>query len=109
MAPKTIQELDQAIGHLRDQYNRRRGEQDAVLRKKQQIEERLELLRENIDKLQQVKILLQESSAFAREQARRQIETMVTNALQFIFGDDDMEFRVVIEEVRGRAEGEFLV
>lgn len=104
-----IASLDHAIAGLRDHYNRRLGEQDAILRKKKQIEERLEGLRIEIDKLQQVKILLQESSAFAREQARRQIETMVTNALQFIFGDEDLEFRVVIEEVRGRAEGEFLV
>ncbi|PWK13940.1 hypothetical protein C7459_106220 [Tumebacillus permanentifrigoris] len=101
--------LDMALTELRARYNRRLGEQDAVLRKQAQILDRLESKRGEIDKLQQVKILLQESSAFAREQARRQIETMVTNALQFIFGNDDMEFRVQIEEVRGRAEGEFLV
>lgn len=94
---------------FRDYYNRRLGEQEAILRKKRQIEEKVNAKRAEIDKLQQVKILLQESSAFAREQARRQIETMVTNALQFIFGGQDMEFRVQIDEVRGRAEGEFLV
>lgn len=102
-------QLDAAIASLRDHYNRRFGEREATLRKQRQVEERLAEKRVEIDKLQQVKILLQESSAFAREQARRQIETMVTNALQFIFGDQDMEFRVQIEEVRGRAEGEFLV
>lgn len=101
--------LDQAVAGLRDHYNRRRGEQDAILRKKKTVEDRLEEKRHDIDKLQQVKILLQESAVFAREQARRQIETMVTNALQFIFGDGDMQFRVTIDEVRGRAEGEFLV
>lgn len=101
--------IDLAVASLRDHYNRRRGEQDAVLRKKKTVEDRLEEKRHDIDKLQQVKILLQESAVFAREQARRQIETMVTNALQFIFGDRDMEFRVTIDEVRGRAEGEFLV
>ncbi|HEU4965636.1 MAG TPA: ATP-binding protein [Bacilli bacterium] len=105
----TMQELDGAIAKLRDHYHTRLGEKNAVERKKAQLEERLAAKRVDIEKLQQVKILLQESSAFAREQARRQIETMVTNALQFIFGDKDMEFRVVIEEVRGRAEGEFLV
>jgi DNA repair exonuclease SbcCD ATPase subunit len=97
------------VSAFRDHYNRRLGEQEAILRKKRQIEERVVAKRAEIDKLQQVKILLQESSAFAREQARRQIETMVTNALQFIFGEQDMEFRVQIDEVRGRAEGEFLV
>jgi len=97
------------VAAFRDYYNRRLGEQEAILRKKRQIEEKVNAKRAEIDKLQQVKILLQESSAFAREQARRQIETMVTNALQFIFGGQDMEFRVQIDEVRGRAEGEFLV
>jgi len=101
--------LERGVSAFRDHFNRRLGEQEAILRKKRQIEERVLAKRAEIDKLQQVKILLQESSAFAREQARRQIETMVTNALQFIFGEQDMEFRVQIEEVRGRAEGEFLV
>ncbi|ASS74566.1 ATPase [Tumebacillus algifaecis] len=101
--------LDAAIAQLRDHYNRRLGEQEALLRKKRQVEEKVTEKRAEIAKLEQVKILLQESSAFAREQARRQIETMVTNALQFIFGDQDLEFRVEIDEVRGRAEGEFLV
>ncbi|MFD2169418.1 ATP-binding protein [Tumebacillus lipolyticus] len=104
-----IANLDGAISKLRDLYNRRLGEQELLLRKKRQLEERQAQKRAEIEKLEQVKILLQESSAFAREQARRQIETMVTNALQFIFGDQDIEFRVVIEEVRGRADGEFLV
>lgn len=104
-----IANLDGAISKLRDLYNRRLGEQELLLRKKRQLEERQAEKRAEIEKLEQVKILLQESSAFAREQARRQIETMVTNALQFIFGDQDIEFRVVIEEVRGRADGEFLV
>jgi len=109
MTPVDAARLDRAIGQYRDHYNRLRGEQDAILRKKAQLEGRVAEKRTEIDKLQQVKILLQESSSFAREQARRQIETMVTNALQFIFGDGDMEFRVQIDEVRGRAEGEFLV
>lgn len=103
------QQLDGAIARLRDHYHRRVGEKSAVKRKQEQLEARLAEKRVDMEKLQQVKILLQESSAFAREQARRQIETMVTNALQFIFGDKDLEFRVQIEEVRGRAEGEFLV
>jgi DNA repair exonuclease SbcCD ATPase subunit len=109
MNPTEFSRLDQAVFSLRDHYNRRRGEYEAVLRKKSLLEQRLEEKKRDIDKLQQVKILLQESAVFAREQARRQIETMVTNALQFIFGDRDMEFRVTIDEVRGRAEGEFLV
>ncbi|TCP53695.1 hypothetical protein EV586_10539 [Tumebacillus sp. BK434] len=100
---------DSAIAKLRDHYNRRLGEQEALLRKKRQVEDKVTEKRAEIVKLEGVKILLQESSAFAREQARRQIETMVTNALQFIFGDQDIEFRVEIDEVRGRAEGEFLV
>lgn len=104
-----VQELEGRLAKFRDFYNRQVGERDAILRKKRQLEERAQQVHDDIANLQQVKILLQESSAFAREQARRQIETMVTNALQFIFGDTDMEFRVQVEEVRGRAEGEFLV
>jgi DNA repair ATPase RecN len=98
-----------AVRELRAAYHRRLGERDAILRKIEQTEEKLTQLQKEMEILLQVKILLQQSSHFAREQARKQIEGMVSQALQYIFGDENMEFRVEIEEVRGRAEGEFYV
>jgi DNA repair ATPase RecN len=102
-------DVDAAVRQLRAAYHRRLGERDAILRKIEQTEEKLNQLQKEMERLTQVKILLQQSSQFAREQARRQIEGMVTQALQYIFGDENMEFRVEMEEVRGRTEGEFYV
>ena len=48
------------------------------------------------------------TSEHAREQARQTIESMVTRALQYVFGAD-LEFKIRIEESRGRPEAEFYV
>lgn len=102
-------EIEKGIQELRAAYNRRQGERDAILKKIEQTEAKVAELQKEMEILTQVKILLQQSSMFAREQARKQIEGMVTHALQYIFGEEDMQFRVEIEEVRGRADGEFYV
>jgi DNA repair exonuclease SbcCD ATPase subunit len=62
----------------------------------------------NIDVLEQVRVLLQKTSDYAREQSRQKIESLVTNCLQYIF-DSSIEFRIEMNEVRGRSEAEFYV
>ena len=54
------------------------------------------------------KLLLEESSMFAREQIKYQFELMVTNALQFITGEN-IEFKIEFEQKRGRPEATFYV
>ena len=44
-----------------------------------------------------MRLLLLEAAKHAREQGRRQVELLVTQALQFVFGAD-MEFKVVVEK-----------
>jgi DNA repair exonuclease SbcCD ATPase subunit len=61
-----------------------------------------------IDVLEQVRILLQKASEYAREQIRQQIEMLVTHCLQFVFGSN-IEFCIELNEVRGKAEAEFYV
>ncbi len=89
-------------------YNRQRGERDRLRAEKKAREERLRAVREEIECLEQVRLLLSAAAEYAREQGRRQMELLVTQALQFVFGGD-LEFRVKIEEKRERAEAEFLV
>lgn len=83
--------------------------------KKEQLEEQVKRLEEDLQKscsvtdiLEQVRILLQKTSDYAREQAKQSIEALVTNCLQYIF-DSNMEFRIEMNEVRGRTEAEFYV
>lgn len=100
--------LETALKQLENYYQQKLALQAHYLKEQAQHKSRLEEVIVQSDRLQQVRILFQESAAFAREQARQQIEYMVTQALQYVFGQE-MEFKVVIEELRGRPEGEFLV
>lgn len=68
----------------------------------------LEKITKQNDLLEQVRMLLQNVSEYAREQARQQIEILVTNALQYVFGTD-IQFKIEINEVRGRPDAEFFV
>jgi DNA repair ATPase RecN len=61
-----------------------------------------------IDTLEQVRILLQRASEYAREQIKQQIEMLVTHCLQFVFGPY-LEFKIELSEIRGKADAEFYV
>lgn len=100
--------LENALKQLEIYYQQKLALQEHYLKEQKQQKARLEEVIVQSDRLQQVRILFQESAAFAREQARQQVEYMVTQALQYVFGQE-MEFKVVIEELRGRPEGEFFV
>lgn len=89
-------------------YNRQRGEQGKLLKEKADKEKHLKLVREEIECLEKVRLLLLTAAEHAREQGRRQVEFLVTQALQFVFGSD-LEFRVKVEEKRERPEAEFYV
>lgn len=83
--------------------------------RKQQLTEQLESIKaksgkssKDIDVFEQVRMLLQKTSDYAREQSRARIESLVTNCLQYIF-DSNIEFKIEISEIRGRPEAEFFV
>ncbi len=72
------------------------------------IKKEMENLKEEEDTFTKAKLLLEESSMFAREQIKYQFEVMVTNALQFITGES-VEFKIEFEQKRGRPEASFYV
>ena len=88
-------------------YNQK-GKRDQLLEQRSDLEKQLQKILNNIDVLDKVKVLLQKVSEYAREQSRIQIEALVTNCLQYIF-DSSLEFKIEINEVRGRPEAEFYV
>ncbi|MCR4430584.1 MAG: ATPase [Tepidanaerobacteraceae bacterium] len=71
-------------------------------------EEELGKIEKKIDILEQVRILLQRASEYAREQIKQQIEMLVTHCLQFVFGPA-LEFKIELNEIRGKADAEFYV
>lgn len=93
---------------LKMYYYNENGKKEQLKEQKLKLEETLQRVLDNIDILEKVRILLQKVSEYAREQSRQQIESLVTNCLQYIF-DSNIEFKIEIEEVRGRPEAEFYV
>jgi len=100
--------LKSSLDQVKALYHRQRGEQSALLQEMVAREKRLEEVREETECLEKVRLLLTEAAKHAREQGRQQVEYLVTQALQFVFGGD-MEFKVVVEDKRDRPEAEFYV
>jgi len=88
-------------------YQRKAIYDELAKRRKRILENRKEI-NGKLDMLEQVRLLLQQASEFAREQARQQIEYMVTRALQYTFGPE-MSFQIEISEKRGQPDAEFYV
>lgn len=103
-----IKDLTRKLEEMKTIYLINKTKEDQLLERKALKEAALNKIRENNDLLQQVRILLQQTSEFAREQARQQVEWLVTSALQAIFGSE-LEFKIELNEVRGRPEAEFYV
>lgn len=105
---KDLAALKSNLEQLKAVYHRQRGEQAKILEKEATLQEAIKGIHEDVECLEQVRLLLLEAAKHAREQGRRQVELLVTQALQFVFGTD-MEFKVVVEEKRDRPEAEFYV
>lgn len=103
-----IKDLDNYLIKAKDFLSREQGKSEKLkeqldVNKKDAIKIELEL-----ELLNKVSILFQKTSEFAREQAKIQVESLVTKCLQFIF-DSNIEFLIEIEELRGKANAEFYV
>lgn len=103
-----IKDLDNYLIKAKDFLSREQGKSEKLkeqldVNKKDAIKIELEL-----ELLNKVSILFQKTSEFAREQAKTQVESLVTKCLQFIF-DSNIEFLIEIEELRGKANAEFYV
>lgn len=68
----------------------------------------LENIVKEVDLLSKVSALLHKTSEYAREQAKVQVETLVTKCLQYVF-ETDIEFVIEIDEQRGKSSAEFYV
>ncbi|MDP4182811.1 MAG: ATPase [Bacillota bacterium] len=108
-------DYDAELENLKIKYNRiekvyfnLKGKEEQLQLRKSELEEQLQKIIDNLDLLEKVRTLLQKASEYAREQSKQQIESLVTNCLQFIF-NSSLEFKIEINEVRGRPEAEFYV
>ncbi|MGD0152574.1 MAG: ATP-binding protein [Thermacetogeniaceae bacterium] len=103
-----LDDLRKSLARVKAVYHQQRGEEMKLLQDKVAQDQRLSEVGAATERLERVRLLLQEAARHAREQGRRQVEFMVTQALQFVFGGD-LDFKVVIEDKRDRPEAEFYV
>jgi len=97
-------ELLKLNSFISKEQGKREKIQEEIERKKGKIKE----LDDQIELYEKVCILLQKTSEYARNQAKIQIESLVTKCLQYIF-ENNIEFKIEIEESYSKPSAEFYV
>jgi len=100
--------LNDNIKNLRDIYSSEKGKRDVINEDLKLKKEKIKKISEELNILDKTNILLQKTSEYAREQSKYQIESLVTNCLQFVF-DENIEFKIEITEAYGKPNAEFFV
>ncbi len=101
-------ELDKELIEIKNFILREEGKKDKLLEQLHENKTKIEKIILDQELLDKVIILFQKTSEFARLQAKKQIETLVTKCLQYVF-ETDIEFVIELEELRGKANAEFYV
>ncbi|MDR7869962.1 MAG: ATPase [Tissierellaceae bacterium] len=103
-----LNSLDANITKLKGFLAKESGKKEKLIEQLNESKSELIIVSDSIELLDKVVILYQKTSEFAREQAKIQIESLVTKCLQFIF-ESNIEFVIEIEELRNKANAEFYV
>jgi DNA repair exonuclease SbcCD ATPase subunit len=101
-------QLESKINLLRDYLAREEGKKEKIIEQINKTSALLEDVNSQIDLLEKVALVFKKTSEFAREQAKRQIETIVTKCLQYVF-ESNIEFEIDLNELRNKANAEFYV
>ena len=105
---ENIDQLDFELNQIRTFISREQGKKDKLLEQLHENKIQIEKIQLDQELLDKVIILFQKTSEFARNQAKKQIEILVTKCLQYIF-ETNMEFIIELDELRGKANAEFYV
>jgi len=105
---KSIDTIQKHTQQLMVEYGMKKSIKEKLEKDLSTKEQELEKVANTIDVLEQVRLLLQRASEYAREQIKQQIEMLVTHCLQFVFGPN-LEFVIELDEVRGKSSAEFYV
>lgn len=100
--------LKSRVNKIKDEFNIKKGKYENLVKTKDKVQvERVRITSEN-DIFLQARLLLSESSKFAKEQIKYQLENLVTHGLQYVFGEDK-RFEIEIVESKNKTEAEFYV
>ena len=103
-----LEELDAKLDQIKNFALREHGKRDKLLEQLHENKIQIEEIILDQELLEKVVILFQKTSEFARLQAKKQIETLVTKCLQYVL-ETDIEFVIELDELRGKANAEFYV
>ena len=107
-AEELITSLADSIEEKEADYQKRQGRKEQLLEDRKEKKQELTAVKAEIKELEKVNLLLQQTAEYAREQARQQMEYLVTKALQIVFGDK-FSFEIEITKRRNRPSAEFYV
>ncbi len=100
--------LNKTINNIENEINVEKGKRSVIEEQLKEAYSEIEKLEKYNDILSKVIVLFQKTSAYGREQAKRQIEELVTKCLQFVL-ETDIEFLIEITESRNIPQAEFYV
>lgn len=103
-----IGSLENELSKLKDYIAKQEGKKEKLVEQLANNSSKMKEINIEIDKLEKVSIIFQKTSEFAREQSKKQVETLVTKCLQYVF-ETNIEFVIEIEEMRNKANAEFYV
>lgn len=104
----SLQVLEQTLHQCEAEWSRRKGRQDLLMEQLHEVEKKWKLYQEEKELLDQVRILFQKASDYARQQAKVQLEMLVTRALQMVFGPM-FSFVIELSEAGKNPSAEFFV
>lgn len=103
-----LEALSKDLNIVQDFISREEGKRDKLIEKYEENNIKLKEIIQDLELLEKVTILFQKTSEYARQQAKRQIETLVTKCLQYVF-ESNIELLIELDELRNKANAEFYV
>lgn len=91
---KDLHTLEQKLQVAKENWQKKKSERDFLYKQKEDVVQKVREIEKEKEKLDKVRLLLQKSANFARNQSKEQIQMLVQNALQYVFGSS---FRFEIE------------
>lgn len=97
-----ISSIEQSLTQMQSRYNKASGALEMLRDERTGKAAGLDAAKNDIAVWEQCQALLGKVGEFAREQLKVKIQATVTAALQAVFEDDSMEFKVVMGTVNGK-------
>ncbi|WP_099203200.1 ATPase [Miniphocaeibacter massiliensis] len=101
-------EISKLYENRKNNYQLALGQKEEINNNIQRIDDSIEKLINENENLILVDSLLKQTADFSREQASKQIESIVSSCLNLVF-NNNLEFKIELSQLRGKNSAEFFV